>query len=527
MKEKKLSLKFKLLITLAIFIFSVLLRLWNLNQMGRTWDEFPILEKGYNFIELAKKGDFVNPYWWTNPDHPPLSNYFYGLAGFLDFQKFDKNLVPMYKGPSGSPVYNYDLTYSHLISALFASLTAVLIFLIGLRYFSFFIGLSASIFFSMLPFFLGLSQLVTHESLILFFFTASVYSFLRLLEQYSLKLVILTGILTGLALEVKQSNILLFPLFILLLINFLFFQKKASLPAGRKKLNRKLLLATFIYIPIISILIFLAFWPMPFFHLKETLSFTKDLWFPPGGGDIQELFLGKFKITPRYYYLVYFFVTTPVLVLFFFFAGIKNIFSKKNWLFYSLLLWFCFPFIQSFYSHRENGLRYIIEIYAPLSIIAGIGFDYIISKFKYKLNIKLILLFLVFGYLFITLYQISPFYLDYFNELAGGTKNVYEKKLFQMGWWGEGLKQQANYLEKNAPKGSTIGLRINPTHTIKLVNGLNYSLFKENGQYDFVIDNYYAVIRQGFNEGVLNKNYNLVYEESKDGAIFAKIYKKK
>src|SRR5215813_7619903 len=73
-----------------IFFFAVLLRLWNLNQMGRAWDEMVQLEKGHNFIELFKKGDFSNPLWYQNPDHPPLKDYTYGLTGYLDLKSVDK-----------------------------------------------------------------------------------------------------------------------------------------------------------------------------------------------------------------------------------------------------------------------------------------------------------------------------------------------------------------------------------------------------------------------------------------------------
>jgi NADH:ubiquinone oxidoreductase subunit C len=55
MAEKRKIIKF--LLVLSIFIFAVSLRLWNIDKMGRTWDEDSQVELGYKFVKLIENKD--------------------------------------------------------------------------------------------------------------------------------------------------------------------------------------------------------------------------------------------------------------------------------------------------------------------------------------------------------------------------------------------------------------------------------------------------------------------------------------
>ena len=151
----------KLLVITFIFFFSLSLRIWNLDKMGRTWDEGAYVELGYKYIALLKKRDFKNDYWYKQSDEPPLARYVYGFLGQWDISHFDKN---------GNPIFKYDLTSARLVAVLLSSLSTVLVVVIGWSYISAFVGISAGFIFSMLPFFVGLSQLATLESFVMFFY---------------------------------------------------------------------------------------------------------------------------------------------------------------------------------------------------------------------------------------------------------------------------------------------------------------------------------------------------------------------
>ena len=512
-------MKIKIL-AVIVFIFALSLRLWNLNQMGRWWDENWYQEKGYYFIELIKKGDFSNPYWYTGAaDHPPLSNYFYGLTSYMDLIRYDSNAKPIIqvKGmQKGAPVFNYDLTYSRMISVIITSLAVVLVFLLASRYFSLFVGLSSSLIMAMLPHLLGLSQLVDLESWIIFTFTAAVFSFFLYLEKNKKIFLILTGIFSGLSIAVKQSDILIF---VLLLAIFYVWKKKTK--------NNTIKYFHLFYIFLIAAISFIIVYPMPLLNLPAFIKFTYDLWFK-NEGKIPELLFGIHLGAPFFYYIIAFLVTTPLAILLLSLFGIKAALNKKTtWFYLAIIIWFLAPFLLSFFHYRTNMVRFIIEFYAPLSILAAIGLENLIKLFTKNLVLKYSLIVPVFIYLLLILINITPLYLDYYNELVGGTKNVYENKLFFLGWFGEGLKAPGMYLAKNASSKSLIGLALNPEQTLYKVPSLNYETFNPLKKYDYVVVNDFIITRNGFKVEQLKKDYYPIYEENVEGAVVATVFKHK
>jgi len=507
----------KWLIVLLIFIFSILLRFWNLNEIGRTWDEQEYVEQGYRMVELLRKGDFNNSYFYTTYDHPPLVKYLYGITAHFDVEKVVRD----------EAVFRYDLTYSRLLSAILYSLGVIVTVLMGWKVFSKSVGIFSGIILAMLPFSLGLSQLVTTESFKIFIYPLVIYFYILLIEKFSWKKVIIAGALTGLALQIKQSNILLIPMLALM---FFLQYKKRQIGASFTKSRIRAIILIFL----IGIAVFISLWPQVLFHFKEVYLIHNSVWSIKLSPNIwqftlspPEVFFGRLMLTPIFYYVVYFFITTPALILFLFFVGIREIFKKKDIYLFSILLWFLLPFSLSFYSWRQHGLRYIIEIYPAIAIISAIGFKIIVQKFIKNRFYKALLFFPVVIYLFVSLWSIKPYYLDYFNELIGGVNTVYKYNLFQTGWWGQGLRDAGLYLKNNAPSGSKIGLAISPEHVFPLFNNLNYHKWSVEDNYDYIVVNNYHIIRDGFNVELIERNYKPVYFVKADGSILVTIYKSK
>ena len=532
---------------IGIFIFAIFLRLWNLNQMGRTWDEEFYVERAYTYIDLIKKGDFTNSYWYRNEasGFPPVSKYLYGITSILDIQNFDSN---------GKAIFNYDYTYARLLSVLFSCGSVILVVLLGWKFISPTVGVISGIILAMLPIFMGFSQLATLESLIVFFFTATIFSFLNFLTRFSIRNILFTGFLLGLALGIKYTNILLVPLMIWIFFIFYFHNIK------NKDLFKKYIYSI-IAIFAVALITFFVIWPMPWFHLNEVIAFNKNLRYSPYS--VPEVFFGKLILIPKVYYFVYFLITTPLGILILFLLGLKSISnrnllnitkskfkitkfiyeffffiynktSKKNklitrnaWVLYALVAWFIFPFIQSIYNYKQHGIRYIIEIYAPLALITAVGFEYLVCslpKFKY---IRLILTFTLITYLLIVIVHISPYYLDYFNIFVGGAKNVYEKRMFQLGSWGQGVREAAYYVKKNAVAGSTIGIAISPSHVMPPLPQMRVEKYNPKGQYNYVIVNLYNVLREGFDDSKIKKEYDLIFTVKADGAELVYVYQYK
>lgn len=503
-----------------IFLFSISLRLWNLNQMGRTWDEQEYVEQGYKMVELLKQGDFDNSYFYTTYDHPPLVKYLYGITAHFDLEKVL---------PNGDPIFVYDLTYSRLLSAFAFSFGVAITAFIGWSIFSPFVGITAGIILSLLPFSLGLSQLVTTESFKIFIYPLAFYSYMLLLKSYSFKKLVFAGIVTGIALQIKQSNSLLILLFGLM--SFVYYRQI------EKKEWKAFIKRTFYSIIAISFfgaIVFIALWPQMLFHPREIYEVHSKLWhvqFVPKIWlltlSVPEVFFGRLMLTPNFYYFVYFFISIPAVILGFFLIGIKDIIKRKNWRLTSLILWFIVPFVMSFYSWRQHGLRYIIEIYPPIALIAAIGFDAIIRKLAKKERLRLLFFVPVAIYLLISLWKIKPYFLDYFNELVGGVNTVYRYNLFQTGWWGQGMREAGLYLKKSAEKDSRIGLAISPEHTFPKFEEFKYSNWLVSKKYDYVVVNHYHVIRDGFSSDNIKKYYIPAYFVKADDATLVTVFKKR
>lgn len=530
----------KYVVVFLIFVFAFFLRLWNLNQMGRVWDEGAQFEDGYNFVRLYLKGDFNNPYLYNHPYHPPLTKLLYGAAAYLDVQKSG----PMVNGfLPGEPTFNYDITNVRLVSVLFSSMTVALVVLIGWEL-SPLIGMLAGIILATLPIFLGLSQVASIESVLIFFFTATVFAFFKFLLRGSWTWTIFAGILLGLAMATKFTNAMLYPLLLIFYFTFIFIQKKEKRVYDVKKM---------FVIFLLSFFVFFAIWPMPWFHLKYVLDLNAELRISETRYTVPEVFYGKLIHVPKVYYFVMFAITTTPLIIITFFMGLKaisDLVSKKisinltkrlncklpkiiglikkenTFLLISLVIWFSFPFLQSFYNFIQQGVRYIIQIYAPLSIISAIGIAWIMSLFR-KLWQKIVIFCVVLFFLLVPLVRISPYYLDYYNILVGGTKNVYEKKLFMLGWWGQDLRDSGIYIRDHAKKGSSVGLAVAPVENVPPLPGLKAEKYNPNKKYDYVMVSNFNIIREGFNPDPVINNYKLIYSTVAEGARLVDVYQKK
>ena len=510
----------KWLVILLIFLFSILLRMWNLNEIGRTWDEAEYIEPGYKLIELLKKGDFDNSYFYTTYNHPPLIKYLYGLTAHLDVESISID---------GDPIFRYDYTYSRLLSAILFSLGVIIVVLIGWKISSPIVGILSGIILSMLPFSLGLSQLVTTESLKIFVYPLTVYVYVLLIEKFSWKQILAAGITTGLALQAKQSNFLVVPI----LCAIFFFQYR-QLKAKQKIDFLKSRTMGITAISLIAAATFILIWPQFLLHFKEVYAIHEKLWniqFSPKVWQITlsppEIFFGRLMLTPIFYYVVYFFITIPLLILSLFFIGVKQILKKMNIYSFSILMWFFLPFVLSIYSWRQHGLRYIIEIYPAIAIIAAIGFNALMVKFKIKEKLKIIYFFPIIIYLLTLLFSIKPYYLDYFNEMVGGVNTVYRYKLFQIGWWGQGIREAGVYLQNNALKGSKVGLALSPSHVMPELKGVKVLSYNENEDYDYIIVNSYNILREGFDDSRIKMKYKPIYHVYADKAVLATVYKLK
>jgi hypothetical protein len=116
-------------------------------------------------------------------------------------------------------------------------------------------------------------------------------------------------------------------------------------------------------------------------------------------------------------------------------------------------------------SPKYDGERLFLPAFPFLAILAGIGGAVLVriaGHFDHKTatHSRASLVFLaVLGFLILNgvwaFWSIHPYYLTYFNELAGGRKRAFSR--FEMTYWGEGLNKEAlETLNTLIPDGASV-----------------------------------------------------------------------
>ncbi|MBI4144462.1 hypothetical protein HY486_04405, partial [Candidatus Woesearchaeota archaeon] len=128
---------------------------------------------------------------------------------------------------------------------------------------------------------------------------------------------------------------------------------------------------------------------------------------------------------------------------------------------------------------------------------------------------------------------IHPYYLDYYNILIGGPKNVQEKNLLEFNWFGEGKKELVEWINKNTLPQAVVATKWNPSHDLVgwrndiIELPLLESEFVGNPEY-LAINHRYIQYDASKDKHALNMaNYTLIKEIKAGGGTLGQVYKEK
>ena len=411
--------------------------------------------------------------------HPPLVL----VVGAISF-----NLLADIIGP---------LTSLRLVNIMFFALSAGLVFRLGLISCNRRAGLLAALILIGLPRIFGHSLIYGMDMPMAFMGLLTVFCFIKGLENKYWSL--LTGFCLGLALLTKINAVLLpivflfWPLFVIVLRYFCLGrnrpgQVRSGVGASRLIDILKQAKWNFLSIFFVSPLVMFCLWPRLWYHpvtlIKAYFLNKIDRMVIP------VYYLGQQytqDYAPWHYPLVLILFTVPVVILVLFAMGVfsysRNItenieenlnenkaadkernkdeqgnggvkLTKRNRNEIGLLILLCFD-LQLFLAilpgvPKYDGVRLFLNIFPFMALVAGWGADWLWSKFKTTKNMAMIIAVSSFAVLFIVpLYQSKPFYLSYYNELAGGIKGA--KKIgLETTYWGETCNDDIlNWLNKN------------------------------------------------------------------------------
>lgn len=514
--------KADLLLLSFIVLLAFTVRYVTLEDPGITWDEGIYARAGVGYVQSLLHFDVSASAWSDNSEHPPVAKYLYGIPAIL----------------LNGGVYNYQaLVFAKIFSALLGTATCILVYLLCKDHLNRLTGLISAALLALTPTFVAHNQIAALDTPVAFFFTLTLFLFLRGMSRGVRLYHLAAAISLGLLLGTKFNGLLVLPVLLLSYLLYQYLQRPDRPTSRAASILRYLPLKGFLFYGLISAATLYLLWPW-IWTAPGNLQLSLSHW---GTGASPEFFLGEIQSAPLYYYPLYFLVTTPVLLLLLALPGIWSCARSKSWFKYTVLLWFLVPFCYGLSSFVMGGMRYLLLIYPAFAILCGEGLYQLANLAGRYLPEKLAelrkgALFAGLGlavvlYLLVALASVCPYYLDYYNELSGGTSAVDSACQYNVGWWGEGIADAVRHVDATDP-GSVIFLATVPNYAPNIYAPDNlYLAYHEEtynvaigNDYDYVVTNSYAEKYRYiyFNESV----YRLVYETTAQGAPLARVYKR-
>ena len=441
-----------------------------------TVDEELWLSRAANFYFALGQRDYQNTY---QSEHPGVTTMWAGTLGMLAH-------YPQYRG-SGMGQVNHLAFHRYLEGqskalplALLASSRAfmvlghTLILALAFYYAVRLIGLTPAFIALLLiafdPFHLALTRLLHLDGLLANLMLLSLLAFILFLGcRRPLDLLVSAGA-GGLSVITKTPGFLMVPV-ICLLSGYELWRARSSQEDGKPvQLVWKSVWPVIAWLVVGSLVIYLfwpALWRDPFQPLFRIFQSAEA--YAVGGHDSAVFFDGFVARDGilgwnffYFYPLTYLWRSTPVVlfglsIAIFGFLIKKSPFdqtSVRSTVIGLSLFALVFTIAMTFGSKKFD--RYLVPIYAPLDILAALGWVCLASWSKEKrvrfpvLYISTSLMIAVVGFQIVSAFRTFPYYLSYYNPLMGGPRKA--PQVMQIGW-GEGLDQAARYLNQKPNPG--------------------------------------------------------------------------
>ena len=483
----------------------------------------------------------INDYWETTDEKfdQHIGQFYYSEWAKTGKDGLEKRFIPLQR--NYGPFFDYIVVASHdffynktqLVKNEVASYhiptlvaSSLLVLIVGLfagYLFNPQVGILSSLILALLPRFIGDSQNNLKDTPLATFFTLSIALFYFAIRRRKLIYFLLAGISAGLTYSTKINGLLIFPTI------GLFYLLERKITNTFKYFLKDVL---FGFVSIFGFLgAILTVWPYYRFEtikrFQETLyTFQKHEW------NEYVLYLGNHfrgQEIPWHYPFVMFGITTPVWYLFFFVVGLgfgihqvlRN--GRNASPFVLLVSWLFFAIMTQILSGAPmyDGIRHFLAAVPAICILSAYGI-YLASEFIPKKYIAVYIGTIGFLFLLLLVKNISlhPYQIVYFNELIGGTKGAYRK--FDLDYWGQSLKEGADWINRNAKDNSLIYLSIPMAHHFP-IDSSRFSLVSNN--YDYKV----SLIRGMLHtfdptEDYLHPNRKPVHEIKVDGAPILQIF---
>ena len=422
LKKHYLFLIFLSLIVILIFL--------TYKNYGVTWDEIYYVKVGrYYTIQILNT--LKIPHNFIEDNFIPEKIHILTHGVFFDV--FVILLTPLFR--------SFNLEIYHLIKALLALLSVILLYLILLKFLSNKWALLGVILLLLFPRFYGdiFNNSIDIPTLTIFALYISLFLYFINKKDSFIRLILLSF---SLSILINQRIVFLYA-----------FLLTCSFLIKKPRLIFLLSIFTFIFLHLSHPYL----WQHPIIGFFDMLKASNSFPFTAAN-----LFNGQFvpaNQLPWFYIPKLMIITSPLSTLSLFFIGnfylLFSILSKKTsfnlkmkYVYLLSLLYIPLIIVSVMRPALYDSWRQFIFLTIPFIIIAVFG-AYTISKIKSAL-IKIILFFLILINLFQTAFEMKtlhPYQYIYYNSLVGGLKGAYEK--YETDYWGAANKEAVEWFNKN------------------------------------------------------------------------------
>lgn len=454
-----------LVVTLAATI--LLPRIFQLDRFV-TPDELLWVARSANFYSALRNGNFEATY---QREHPGVTVMWAGAAAFLlrdpaygrgGYEQLNWEGLQSHL-EKNSPVEPHDLLVTARgVIVLAITVLLALAFYLAQRLVGLLPAVLSFLFIAFDPFQVGLSRLLHLDALLASFMFLSLLAFLSYVHENRVLYLLISAAAAGFAALTKSPGILLIPV-----IGFLALAVAPSPAADQNTKPAKTIprvisvfAAWLLVMVIVAVIFWPALWQKPAFVLASIFTHTQVHILE--GHPAATFFNGRIypdgNITdPAFYVLSFVWRTTPVILLglgLSAWAGLtrREPFDRPGARFAALgCLLFVVIFVAVLTVGAKKFDRYLLPVFPPLTLLSGMGWAALLLSLREKLSkpiakFALPILFLVLaGFQIYAALKTFPYYLTYYNPLAGGSRQAPQVMLIG---WGEGLDQAGRYLSQ-------------------------------------------------------------------------------
>jgi 4-amino-4-deoxy-L-arabinose transferase-like glycosyltransferase len=420
-------------------------------------DWFESMEESFSRGELLEpfSKKTIDKYFKYNNEHPTLIKNMFGFSQYL----FERKLGWMSFAQS-----------ARFVAALFAALTAVMIYLFGLLFFNRFTAVVSPVMFFLMPHIFFHSHLACFDIPILFFWSGTFILYAIHLRKKDWLSGIVTAVFLGLAMAAKH-NVFFIPVILFMswmVFYFIYYRKEPSAKGFSgffKTIPKVYYMFVFITLPV-----YFLSWPWIWF---DTINrFIEYFYFHAKHVNYTNYYFGHELSRapfPFSFPWAMTFFTTPLPQLIFFISGIYFLCSRTikedknekeiNFIFIAGSLFPVFlialPSVPIF-----GGIKHWFTGY-PLMMTAGVF--YISSEMRMVAGktelFKTVAISVVFFFSALSLIPLNVKFAKrgaaFYNQLIGGVQGAAEFRM-QRNFWGYDILELVDELNRTAPEKATV-----------------------------------------------------------------------